>query len=189
VCFALVIGRSPICAAGVTWTSRTTSAPWAARAYHTSVIDAAGTVYIISGDSGSGTFYNDVWVSTDGGADQTRVGGTRLVLAGTRGVLCGTQGCSMVLYGYSVGSCPGTSGLLEGYSDGASGILHARKRAKLEGCASALEGVLCGVPFAEGGLGAIFYCGALDGLFMALQGVLCGTQGVLRGTLGTQGVR
>ncbi len=87
VCFALVIGRPPICAAGVTWTSRTTSAQWAARRSHTTVIDAAvsGTIYVIGGEGGT-TYYNDVWVSTDGGADRTR-GDTRLVLSGTRGVL------------------------------------------------------------------------------------------------------
>ena len=68
--FALVIGRSPICAAGVTWTSRTTSAQWAARYGHTSVIDAAGAIYVIGGFSG--TYLQDVWVSTNGGADRTR---------------------------------------------------------------------------------------------------------------------
>ena len=68
--FALAIGRSPICAAGVTWTSRTTSAPWAARNGHTSVIDAAGAIYVIGGTGD--TYYHDVWVSTDGGADRTR---------------------------------------------------------------------------------------------------------------------
>jgi hypothetical protein len=69
--FALAIGRSPICAAGVSWTSRTTSAPWAARYLRTSVIDAAGAIYVIGGSSGT-TYYKDVWVSTDGGADRTR---------------------------------------------------------------------------------------------------------------------
>ncbi len=69
--FALVIGRPPICAAGATWTSRTPSAPWAARSGHTTVMDAAGAIYVIGGFSGT-TFYNDVWVSTDGGADRTR---------------------------------------------------------------------------------------------------------------------
>jgi hypothetical protein len=69
--FALVIGRPPICAAGVTWTSRTTSAPWAARQGHTTVIDAAGAIYVIGGFCGT-TICMDVWVSTDGGADRTR---------------------------------------------------------------------------------------------------------------------
>ncbi len=60
-------------AAGVTWTNRTTSAPWAARFSHTSVIDAAGAIYVIGGHGSSGL--SDVWVSTDGGAGRTRAGG------------------------------------------------------------------------------------------------------------------
>ncbi len=56
----------------MTWTSRTTSAPWAGRYYHTTVIDAAGAIYVIGG-YGS-TRYQDVWASTDGGADRTRAG-------------------------------------------------------------------------------------------------------------------
>ncbi len=59
-------------AAGVTWTTRTTSAPWAARTQHTSVIDAAGAIYVIGGYGSGGTIKNDVYVSADGGADQTR---------------------------------------------------------------------------------------------------------------------
>jgi hypothetical protein len=70
--FAFVIGRSPICAAGVTWTSRTLKAQWADRAFHTTVIDAAGAIYVIGGFSGGSTSYKDVWASTDGGADRTR---------------------------------------------------------------------------------------------------------------------
>jgi hypothetical protein len=66
-------------AAGVTWTSRTASAGWAARAYHTSVVDAAGAIYVIGGTSnydGDGTSnFNDVWASTDGGARPESVGG------------------------------------------------------------------------------------------------------------------
>jgi hypothetical protein len=53
-------------AAGVTWTSRTPSAPWAAREGHTSVIDAAGAIYVIGSYDG-GTYFNNVWASTDGG--------------------------------------------------------------------------------------------------------------------------
>ncbi len=53
-------------AAGVSWASRTTSAPWAARCCHTTVIDAAGAIYVIGG-LGS-TYYDDVWATTDGGA-------------------------------------------------------------------------------------------------------------------------
>ncbi len=54
-------------AAGVSWASRTTSAPWAAREGHTSVIDASGAIYVIGGYDG-GTYFNNVWASTDGGA-------------------------------------------------------------------------------------------------------------------------
>jgi hypothetical protein len=53
-------------AAGVTWTSRTLKAGWAARFVHTSVIDAAGAIYVIGGYGA--TTYEDVWASTDGGA-------------------------------------------------------------------------------------------------------------------------
>ena len=51
----------------MTWTNRTTSAPWARRAFPTSVIDAAGAIYVIGG-SNEGTDLQDVWASTDGGA-------------------------------------------------------------------------------------------------------------------------
>ncbi len=44
------------------------TAPWAARYGHTTVIDAAGAIYVIGGYSYSGTYLHDVWVSTDGGA-------------------------------------------------------------------------------------------------------------------------
>ena len=63
-------GFRPRWAAGVTWTNRTTGAPWEARASHTSVIDAAGAIYVIGGEGGFDglTFFQDVWASTDGGA-------------------------------------------------------------------------------------------------------------------------
>ncbi len=61
-------------AAGVTWTNRALKAPWAARYGHTSVIDAAGAIYVIGGITGSG-YVQDVWVSTDGGARPDSVRG------------------------------------------------------------------------------------------------------------------
>jgi hypothetical protein len=67
VCVASACVASARSAAGVTWTCRTASAPWAARDGHTSVIDAAGAIYVIGGE-GDGTWYQDVWASTDGGA-------------------------------------------------------------------------------------------------------------------------
>ncbi len=73
--------------AGVTWTNRTLTAPWDIRGFHTSVIDAAGAIYVLGGWYGS-TYFNDVWASTDGGArpDSRRgwSGGTGWVLRGTR---------------------------------------------------------------------------------------------------------
>ena len=61
-------------AAGVTWSTRIASAPWGGRGSHTSVIDAAGTIYVIGGHGVNGINYKDVWVLTDGGADETRGG-------------------------------------------------------------------------------------------------------------------
>ena len=77
--FVLVIGRSRALAAGVTWTSRTHNAPWDARNGHTTVIDAAGAIYVLGGYSYSyidvcGFEYSDVWVSADAGEDRTRAG-------------------------------------------------------------------------------------------------------------------
>ncbi len=84
-------------AAGVTWASRTLAAPWDARALHTSVIDAAGAIYVIGGIFGTGTYFQDVWVSTDGGADRTWSRGGRgvtrgRITGGTKGVQRGTKG-------------------------------------------------------------------------------------------------
>ncbi len=69
------IGRRPrASAAGATWTSRTLAAQWAGRYAHTSVVDAAGAIYVIGGYYGNGsTNFNDVWASTDGGARAGRV--------------------------------------------------------------------------------------------------------------------
>jgi hypothetical protein len=84
-------------AAGVSWTSRTLKAGWAARCFHTSVVDAAGAIYVIGGFSytGGGTggiYYQDVWVSTDGGAR------TGLGQGDGRGILKGVP--AGVLQGY-----------------------------------------------------------------------------------------
>ena len=88
-------------AAGVTWTCRTASAPWAGREWHTSVVDAAGAIYVIGGYSYSttGTVYNDVWVSSDGGVQAAlgRGGYSRGYLRGTTGVLRSTKGYKRVV--------------------------------------------------------------------------------------------
>ncbi len=83
-------GRHRRRAAGVTWSVVTSNAPWAARSYHTTVIDAAGTMYLIGGDGcarndGGTGFCNDVWQSPDKGASRTRggtPGGTTAILKG-----------------------------------------------------------------------------------------------------------
>ncbi len=80
-------------AAGVNWTCRTAKAQWDGRDGHTSVVDAAGAIYVIGGLGGlyiSTYYFQDVWASTDGGAlpDAVRgwVGG---VLGGYSRVTCG----------------------------------------------------------------------------------------------------
>ncbi len=48
------------------WRCRTASAPWAGRTGHTTVVNAAGVIYVIGGYDGS-TYFRDVWASPDGG--------------------------------------------------------------------------------------------------------------------------
>ncbi len=91
-------------AAGRTFTSRTTSAPWAARESHTSVVDAAGAIYVIGGRSSGRTYYKDVWASTDGGARPDSVGG----------VVGGYYWGVLPWYSGVLGGRIGYSGLLEG---------------------------------------------------------------------------
>jgi hypothetical protein len=63
-------------AAGVNWASRTTDGQWARRRSHTTVVDAAGAIYVIGGTDGGSlsngittwTYLRDVWKSTDVGA-------------------------------------------------------------------------------------------------------------------------
>ena len=66
--------------AGTTWSLVIAIAPWAARFGHASVVDAAGAIYVIGGYGG--TYFGDVWVSTDGGA---RAGLGRRVVGGYPG--------------------------------------------------------------------------------------------------------
>ena len=77
-------------------------APWMGRFGLASVIDAAGAIYVIGGRTTWGDF-NDVWKSTDGGADRTR--------AGYSGVLSLTM-CQGVPRGHS-GYSRGTHGGLQ----------------------------------------------------------------------------
>ncbi len=56
------------------------------------MIDAAGAVYVIGG-SRSGTYFNDVYASTDGGArPDSRPGGGRGYCVGTQGRTRGIMG-------------------------------------------------------------------------------------------------
>jgi hypothetical protein len=57
------------------------------------VIDAAGAIYVIGGG-----YFQDVWVSTNGGARPDLV---RVMGGYTKGVLPGTKGYKGVLQGYS----------------------------------------------------------------------------------------
>jgi hypothetical protein len=81
-------------AAGASWSCRTKTAPWAGRVGHTSVVDAAGTIYVIGGRNDTDTVFNDVWASTDGGARPDAGVGRSGVLqgvlqGGTRGAVWG----------------------------------------------------------------------------------------------------
>jgi hypothetical protein len=113
--------------AGVTWTNRTTGALWAARDGHTSVVDAAGAIYVIGGVGSGDNLYQDVWVSTDGGADRSRR---------HSGVLEGVlRGYYRVLMGYLM-VLRGTNG----DTDGCYGVLMRTK-----GFYMSIAGVLLGV--------------------------------------------
>jgi hypothetical protein len=79
------------------------TAPWAGRAGHTSVIDAAGTIYVIGGSGFNGIFFNDVWASTDGGARPDSGAGRSGVLVGYQGGTTG-GGTRGVVLGYPRGS-------------------------------------------------------------------------------------
>jgi hypothetical protein len=76
------------------WANRSPSAPWAGRAGHTTVIDAAGAIYVLGGTN-STYFFNDGWVTTDGGADPGSggvLGGCSRGPRGYAGVHRGAQG-------------------------------------------------------------------------------------------------
>jgi hypothetical protein len=59
------------------------------------VVDVAGAIYVIGGISfRTGTYFNDVWASTDGGArlDPVSRGGRWVLERVLRGYYGGTQG-------------------------------------------------------------------------------------------------
>ena len=66
-------------AAGATWKLVIANAPWTARYGHTTVIDAAGAIYVLGGyGTFTSKYNNDAWVSTNGGADRARGKGGNL---------------------------------------------------------------------------------------------------------------
>ncbi len=96
-------------AAGATWRLVVT-APWNAREWHTSVINAAGHLFVIGGKS-FGVNLNDVYRSTDGGAWPDPVGGGRVGTGwALPGVLPGVLGG--YVRGYSREYLGGTQGVL-----------------------------------------------------------------------------
>jgi hypothetical protein len=75
MCPYLAVGGYRAHAAGASWALMTANATWAAREGHTSVIDAAGHIYVLGGGyiacyrgGCRCAFYNDVWRSADQGA-------------------------------------------------------------------------------------------------------------------------
>jgi hypothetical protein len=114
--------ESSVVAAGGTWTSRTTGAPWGGRCWHTSVIDAvSGAIYVIGGSKGHSA-YNDVW-ATDGGARPDSRRGFSGVLQGvlqgyyrgSRGMLTLHSGVLLwVVWEYWPGQSRGTCRVLRG---------------------------------------------------------------------------
>jgi hypothetical protein len=137
-CVSSVGSRARRWAAGVTWNETGDGdGRWGGRKLHTSVVDAAGAIYVIGGYNGS-TDCADVWATTDGGAraGRGRGGAGRCVLVGyfggTTGVLPGVlpdpaallrvaQRCTLsyrrgtgVLVGHSRAYWRGTRGVSRG---------------------------------------------------------------------------
>jgi len=56
---------------GATWTQQTAAAEWSARSFHTLVVLPDDSLLLMGGASSSGTLWNDVWRSTNQGANWT----------------------------------------------------------------------------------------------------------------------
>ncbi len=67
------------CAAGATWVRVRNTPAWAARARHTSVIDATGAIYVLGGGTGYQEV-NDVWRSTDEGEARHATGASSVMI-------------------------------------------------------------------------------------------------------------
>ena len=75
--FAGVVARV---AAGASFRLVTNQPPWEGRYGHTTVIDAAGNMYLMGGlGDGFGNYFNDVWKGTNSGENRTQ-GGTQGIL-------------------------------------------------------------------------------------------------------------
>ncbi len=172
---AFVIGRSRALAAGVTWTCVVASAPWAARLGHTSVVDAAGAIYVLGGEGRS--VLDDVWASATEGARPDSRRGTRRVLQGCYWYSTSSHGCSAVLGG-CLDILRGTIGVLfalcwylriarvlGGYLRALKGYSRGYSRGVPRGAQGRIQVVLRGTHAAT----------------QALEGHSIGAQGVLRG--------
>jgi hypothetical protein len=94
------------------------NASWPDRYGHTTVIDAAGNIYLMGGlKAGPGDgYFNDVWVGTNKGANRTQgySAGTQEVLTGYTGYTGGTQESLKAAQGVLKEASRGTQGALEG---------------------------------------------------------------------------
>ncbi len=92
----------------MSFTNLTLLAPWEPRCAHTSVIDAAGAIYVLGGnDFIRGPDYHDVWASTGEGVGPDSVGGySKGALGGYSegawGYYGSTRWYKVVVHGYSV---------------------------------------------------------------------------------------
>jgi hypothetical protein len=134
------------------------------------VIGAAGAIYVIGGYGG--TFYRDVWASTDRGADRTRGGG--LLERYSSGTYRALRGLSR-----------GTQGYSEVHSEGALRRLerHGRGKADTWAALRGTQGVL------KDSRGTVGHSRVLPELATGTPGTFKGTQGlypICKG--GTQGV-
>ncbi len=94
------------------------------------MVDAAGAIYVLGGVGGKDPnyiYFNDVCVSTDGGARAGlapgggRGGALGGYYRGTKGVLRVLKGTAEVLQGYCRGTAGVLQGVLQGYCRGYSG--------------------------------------------------------------------
>ncbi len=87
------------------------------------MVDAAGAIYVIGGIGSGGTYYQDVWVSADGGARPDLRGVVGRYTGGYYGATTGVlQECSEVLGG-TTGYSGDSKGMLRGCWESTNGVL------------------------------------------------------------------